>query len=148
MFLKVSLTKGVMRFRKKNKLDSRFIGPFEILKQVCDFAYELTLTLNLSHLHRVFHVSMLQNYIYNPSHILEHKPLQVHEDLSYEEQPVMLLNCKEQVIQNKVVPNVKVLWHSHSEQEATWEGKNEMKIKYLHLFHNQGTCLNSKIEFL
>lgn len=34
VILKVSPTKGVMRFGKKGKLGPRFVGPFEILERV------------------------------------------------------------------------------------------------------------------
>lgn len=98
IFLKVSLTKGVMRFGKKSKLSPRFIRPFEILKRVGDLAYELALSPNLSHVHHIFHVSMLQKYIHDLFHVLENEPFQVCEDLSYEKQPVMLLDRKEQVL--------------------------------------------------
>lgn len=30
------------------------------------------------------------------------------------------------------MPYVKALWQNHKEEEATWEGDNEMRIKYLH----------------
>lgn len=84
VFLKVSPTKGVMRFRKKSKLDLIFIRPFEILKQVVDLANELALPPKLSHVHHVFHVSMLRKYMCDPSHILEYEQLQVCEDLLYD----------------------------------------------------------------
>lgn len=87
-----------MRFGKKNKLDLRFIGPFEILKRVGDLAYELDLCPKLLHVLHIFHISILRKYIHDPSYILEYEPLQVHEDLSYKEQPVMLLDQKEQVL--------------------------------------------------
>ena len=54
--------KGVMRFGKRGKLSPRYIGPFEVLKRVGEVAYELALTLGLSGVHPVFHVSMLKRY--------------------------------------------------------------------------------------
>ena len=59
MFLGVSPMKGVMRFGKKSKLSSRYIGPFEILDRVVAVAYRLALPLELSMIHFVFHMSML-----------------------------------------------------------------------------------------
>ena len=43
VLLNVSPMKGVMRFSKRDKLSSRYIGPFEVLKRVGELAYELAL---------------------------------------------------------------------------------------------------------
>ncbi|WMV18345.1 hypothetical protein MTR67_011730 [Solanum verrucosum] len=51
--------KGEMTFRKKGKLDLRFIGPFEILSRVKEVAYKVGLPPSLSVMHSVFHVFML-----------------------------------------------------------------------------------------
>ena len=59
VLLKVSPMKGVMRFGKKGKLSSRFIGTFEVLRRIGEKAYELALPPNLLSVHLVFHVSML-----------------------------------------------------------------------------------------
>ena len=55
-------------------------------------AYRLALPVELSWIHDVFHVSMLCKYISNPSHILETSAVKVKDDLSYEEQPVQILD--------------------------------------------------------
>lgn len=69
MFLKVSPTKGVMRFGKKRKLSPRYIDPFDISGNVSDGnAYRLELPPHLVGLHNVFHVSMLRKYEPDPSH--------------------------------------------------------------------------------
>ena len=78
----------MIRFGKKGKLNLRYIGPFEILERIGKVAYRLALPPELSLGHIVFHVSMLRKYISDPSHVLEYEPIEVHEDLSYEEQPV------------------------------------------------------------
>ena len=67
VFLKVSLMKGVMRFDKKSKSASRYIGPFEFRSRVGEVAYRLVLPPELSRIHPVFHVSMLRKYISDPS---------------------------------------------------------------------------------
>ena len=71
VFLKVSSMKGVMRFGQKGKLALRYIRHFEIRSKVGDVAYRLVLLLELSQIYLVFHISMLRNYIFNPSHVLQ-----------------------------------------------------------------------------
>lgn len=45
-----------MRFGKPNKLSGKYVGPFEILKQVGEVAYQLGLPPTLTSAHDVFHV--------------------------------------------------------------------------------------------
>nr|GEZ85466.1 putative reverse transcriptase domain-containing protein [Tanacetum cinerariifolium] len=60
VFLKVSPARGVRRFGIKDKLSPRFIEPFEILDRVGEVSYRLALPPQLSHVHNVFHVSLLR----------------------------------------------------------------------------------------
>jgi hypothetical protein len=59
VFLKLSPMRGVIRFGKKGKLNTRFIGPFEITQRVGKLAYRIALSPDLVGTHDVFHVSML-----------------------------------------------------------------------------------------
>ena len=72
----------------------------------------------------------------DPSHVLEYKPINVREDLSYEEQPMQILDRKDQVLRSRKISLVKVLWRNHTVQEATWEKEEDMKEKYPYLFSN------------
>lgn len=85
MFLKNSPIRGIMRFIKRGKLSLRYIGPFEILKNIREVACKLALPPNLSRVHTVFHMSMLRRYISDPSHITELLTIELNEDLSYKE---------------------------------------------------------------
>nr|XP_023895322.1 uncharacterized protein LOC112007234 [Quercus suber] len=121
VFLKVALMKGVMRFGKKRKLSPRFVRPFEILKCIGKVAYELALPPTLAGVHNVFHVSMLRKYISDPSHVLNYEPLKIKDNLTYEEVPIQILDCKDQVLHTKTISLVKVLWKNHIVDEASWE---------------------------
>ena len=134
VFLKVAPMKGVMRFGKKGKLSPRFIGPFEILERVGKVAYKLALPPSLASVHNVFHVSMLKKYIQNSSHVLSYKQLELDSDLSYEEQPIQILDKEEKQLRNRKIPLVKVLWKNHSVEEATWEHEDEMIKMYPTVF--------------
>ncbi|XP_077222075.1 uncharacterized protein LOC143855912 [Tasmannia lanceolata] len=134
VFLKVSPWKGVIRFGKKGKLSPRYIGPYEILERIGPVSYRVALPPALSHVHNVFHVSLLRKYLADPSHVLQTEPMQLEQDLSYEEQPVQILDRKEQILRTKRISLVKILWRSQATEEATWEPEEEMKQKYPHLF--------------
>nr|GFC68507.1 retrotransposon protein, putative, Ty3-gypsy subclass [Tanacetum cinerariifolium] len=70
VFLKVSPARGVRRFGIKGKLSPRFIGPFEILDCVGEVPYRLALPPQLSHVHNIFHVSLLRGYKYHPLYVI------------------------------------------------------------------------------
>ncbi|OMO58913.1 reverse transcriptase [Corchorus capsularis] len=60
-------------------------------------------------------------------------------DLTYDEQPIKIVDRKEQVLRRRTIPYVKMQWHNHSEREATWELESEIKEKYPELFETNGT---------
>ena len=101
VFLRISPTRGVIRFGVRGKLSPRYIGPFDILEQVGDVSYRLALPPSLREVHDIFHVSQLRWYIPDPSHILDHSELVVGTDLSYEERPVSILDQREKVLKNR-----------------------------------------------
>ena len=134
VFLKLSPWKGVVRFGKRGKLRPRYIGPYEITQRVGAVAYQLALPTELSRVHDVFHVSMLRKYVADPSHILTPYQIPIHEDLTYVEEPVQVLDHRVQQLRNKTISFVKVLWRNHTVEEATWESEQQMHEQYPHLF--------------
>ena len=70
----------------------------------------------------------------DPSHVLRDKPVELKEDLTYEEILVQIVDRKDQVLRNKVIPLVMVLWMNHGREEATWEHEDQMQTQYPHLF--------------
>ncbi|GJW95705.1 retrotransposon protein, putative, ty3-gypsy subclass [Tanacetum coccineum] len=87
VFLKVSPFRGVKRFGIKGKLSPRFIGPFEILERIGEVSYRLALPPQLSHVHDVFHVSLLRGYHYHPLHVASYPFDQIQPDMSLSEEP-------------------------------------------------------------
>ena len=134
MFLKVSPCRGVRHFVIKGKLSPRFIGPFEILERVGEVSYRLALHSQLSHVHNVFHVSLLRGYNYHPLHVVSYPLDQISADLSLAEEPEAILDRQERVTRNKVIPFVKILWKNHPEREATWETEESMRTSYPQFF--------------
>ncbi|XP_025014409.1 uncharacterized protein LOC112536073 [Ricinus communis] len=136
MFLKVSPMRGVMQFGKKGKLAPRYVGPFEIIDRIGEVAYNLDLPPNFSHVHPVFYISMLRKCISDPSHVLQPQYVEVSKDLTYEEQPIMIVDTQVCQLHSKVISMVKVLWRNHSSKECIWETELEMRSLYLHLFQS------------
>ncbi|XP_050217522.1 uncharacterized protein LOC126668360 [Mercurialis annua] len=138
VFLKVSPMKGVIRFGKRGKLSPRYVGPYEIIERIGAVAYKLDLPPDMSQVHPVFHISMLQKYIADPSHVIQPQAVEVNEELSYEEQPVEIVDTQLRKLRTKEIPMVKVLWRNHSVEECTWETEADMRQRYPYLFL-QGT---------
>nr|GFA58652.1 hypothetical protein [Tanacetum cinerariifolium] len=114
--------RGVRRFGIKGKLSPRFIGPFEILDRVGEVSYHLALPPQLSHVHDVFHVSLLRGYKgykYHPLHVIMYPLDQIQTDLSYEEEPKAIIDRQDRIMRKKTIPFVKILWRNHLEREAT-----------------------------
>ena len=84
----------------------------------------------------------------DPTHILEAEPLQLTPKLTYEEQPVAILDRDTQHLRTRSIDIVKVLWRSHDIEEATWELEETMRKKYPHLFGEVFQMRMRKLEFL
>ena len=97
-------------------------------------AYRLELPSKLNQNHNVFHVSMLKKYIPDPSHILETTPIELEKDLSFEVQPIAIIDQEMKQLRSKVIPMVKVSWKSDTIEEMTWETEASMRNHYPYLF--------------
>ncbi|WVZ63997.1 hypothetical protein U9M48_013583 [Paspalum notatum var. saurae] len=134
VYLKVSPMRGIRRFNVKGKLAPRYIGSFKIVERKGEVAYKLELPSNLSGIHDVFHASQLKKCLRVPEEQAPLEGLDVHEDLTYTEHPVKILETSERVTRNRRVKMCRVQWNHHSEDEATWEREEELRATYPGLF--------------
>jgi hypothetical protein len=118
VYLKVSLIRGMRRFKVKGKLSPRIIGPFKIHMRVGEVAYKLELLDHLANVHDVFHVSQLKKCLRVPEEQLPMEDLSVQDDLTYTEYPIKILDTLTHVIRSKVIEMCKVQWSHHGEGEA------------------------------
>ena len=139
VLLKDSPMKGVMRFGKRGKLSTRYIGLFEVLKRVGEVAYELALPPGLSGVHLVFHVSMLKKYHDDGNYIIRWNSVLLDENLSYEEEPVAILDREVRKFRSKEITSIKVQWKNRLVKESTWENEADMQERYPHLFTDSDT---------
>jgi hypothetical protein len=134
VYLKVSPTRGMKRFKVKGKLSPRYIGPFKILERKGEVAYQLELPDSLSNVHDVFHVSQLKKCLRVPEEQLPMEELNVNENLTYSEYPIRILETSRRITRSKVINMCKVQWSHHSEDEATWERKDKLRAEFPQLF--------------
>ncbi|XP_016675386.1 uncharacterized protein [Gossypium hirsutum] len=126
VFLRVLPWKKVLRFGRKGKLSPRFIGPYRILKRVGPVAYQLELPSELDRIHDVY-VSMLRRYHSNPRLIVLVEEIEMRLDLTFEEEPIQILDRDVKVLHRKSIPLVNVLCWNHSTEEVTWESEDSMR---------------------
>jgi hypothetical protein len=100
VYLKVSPMRGLRRFKIWGKLAQRYIGPFKILEQRGEVAYQMELPPQLSDVHDVFHVSKLRKCLWVLEEQIPLEEITVGEDLTYQEYPVKILNTSEKITQN------------------------------------------------
>ncbi|WVZ81149.1 hypothetical protein U9M48_028562, partial [Paspalum notatum var. saurae] len=119
-----------IRFGVKGKLALRYVGPFKITEQCGPVAYRLELPPQLVAVHDVFHVSKLKKCIRVPEEVVDTFQIQIEPDLTYEEQPIKILDQKQRSTRRRTINSYKVQWSNHSEEEATWEQEEFLQTKY------------------
>ncbi|XP_052888021.1 uncharacterized protein LOC128296628 [Gossypium arboreum] len=63
--------------------------------------------------------SMLRRYHSDPTHVISTEEIEVKLDLTFEEEPVKILDRDVKVLRKKSILLVKVLWHNHNLEDAT-----------------------------
>jgi hypothetical protein len=134
--LKVSPMRGLHRFKIRGKLAPRYIGPFKILEQIGEVAYQLGLPPQLSNVHNVFYVSQLRKCLRVPKEQMPLEELIVGKDLTYQEYPVKILDTSDKVTRNNCYKMCKVQCSNHTEEEATWEKEDHLKAEFPDIFSN------------
>jgi hypothetical protein len=138
--LKVPPMRGLRHFMVRGKLAQRFIGPFKILENKGEVAYQLELLSQLFDVHDVFHVSQLKKCLRVPEEQIPMEDLDAKEDLSYQEYPVKILETSERVTRNQKIKICKVQCSHHTEEEPTWEREEELKAEFPSFFSNLSEC--------
>jgi hypothetical protein len=64
------------------------------------------------------------------------KDLDAKEDLSYQEYHIKILETSERVTWKKKIKMFKVQWSHHTEEEATWEREEKLKVEFPSFFSN------------
>ncbi|XP_057723485.1 uncharacterized protein LOC130939393 [Arachis stenosperma] len=104
---------------KTKKLNPRYIGPFEVLRRVGPVAYQVVLSLCLSNLHDVFHMSQLRKYTSDAAYVLEPESVELKENLTFQVTSVRIDDTNVKKLQGKEVLLAKVAWKRVGVEEHT-----------------------------
>ena len=89
----------------------------------------------------MFHVSMLQKYTPNLTHVVDWGELVINADGTLEEGSMRIMDSRDQVLRGKTMRLVKVLWQHRGVEEATRECEDMIRANYL-------SCLRMEVCFL
>ncbi|KAF3665496.1 UDP-glycosyltransferase 74F1 [Capsicum annuum] len=120
----------------------------KIVRRISGVSYELDLLVILATVHTVFHVSILKKYIADHSLVLPVEEINVKDTLSYEEEPIAILDRQVWKLRSKEIVSVKVLWKNQKAEEATWESEDDMRARYLNLFKAVDDDIEGKYYFM
>ncbi len=66
-----------------------------------------------------------------------HEDIDMQPDLTYRERPVKILEESERRTRQKTMKFFRVQWSNHTEDEATWEREDFLRVEYPYLFKDQ-----------
>ncbi|WVZ88949.1 hypothetical protein U9M48_035416 [Paspalum notatum var. saurae] len=112
VYLKVSPIRGLRRFKVKEKLAPRYIGPFKIIERKGEVAYQLGIAQQI--------IRSARCCLRVPEEQLQVDDLNVQDDLTYTEHPVQIFETAERTTRNRVIKMCKVKWSHHTAKGATW----------------------------
>ncbi|GKA43151.1 hypothetical protein Tco_0735875 [Tanacetum coccineum] len=144
VMLKVSPWKGVVRFGKRGKLNSRYVRPFRVFAKVGKVAYKLELPRELSRVHHTFHVSNLKKCYTDEPLVMPLEGIHVDDKLQFVEEPVEIMEWEIKRLKRSRIPLVKVRWNSRRGPEFTWEREDSFKQKYPQLFSNRASSSTTR----
>nr|GEU96101.1 putative reverse transcriptase domain-containing protein [Tanacetum cinerariifolium] len=143
VLLEVSPWKGVVYFRKREKLSPRYIGLFKILARVGPIAYTLELPEELKGIHSTFHFLNLKKCLAKGDVIVLMDEIQLDDKLHMIEEPVEVMDREVKRLKHSRIPIVKVRWNSQRGSEYTWEREDQIKKKYPSLFTSKDEARKS-----
>ena len=95
-------------------------------------SYELALSDHL-HIHNVFHVSLLKNYIANPDHILDLNDTILVNQEEFQAEPEQVLDSRQRYLRGKTITDVLIQWKGYTIEDASWEDWDRLVVQFPNL---------------
>ncbi|GKC58945.1 putative reverse transcriptase domain-containing protein [Tanacetum coccineum] len=112
VLLKVSPRKGMVRFGKRRKLSTRYVGPFKIVERVGPVAFQLRFPQDLTGVHDTFHVLNLKKFLADVNLHVPLEEFKIDKKLHFVEEPMKIMDRRVTKLKKRWIPIVKVCWNS------------------------------------
>jgi hypothetical protein len=96
-------------------------------------AYRIALP-SIVRYHNVFHVSLLNKYIYDSNNVIDWTMIQVDPYKDFQPKPQCILENIETFLQNQAIVQIKVQWMHFGVDKATLELEDAMRMAYPFFF--------------
>ncbi|GJY69646.1 putative reverse transcriptase domain-containing protein [Tanacetum coccineum] len=134
--------RSVVTLWKKGKLTPRFVRPFEITERIGPVAYKLRLSEELNGVQLSFgclRVKPSQECFTDPTLTYTLWRRCQFGKLNFVEEPVEIIEWEIKKLKRSRTPIVKVRWNFKRGPNFTWKRKDQMKLKYPHLFSSNSS---------
>nr|GEU54463.1 putative reverse transcriptase domain, ribonuclease H-like domain, aspartic peptidase domain protein [Tanacetum cinerariifolium] len=115
---------GVVRFGKREKLNSRYVGPFKVLEEIGKVAYKLELPEELSRVHNTFYVSNLKKCHADEPLVVPLDGLHFDDKLHFVEEPLEIIDREVKRLKQSRIPLVKVKENQENDKIGSKPDKN------------------------
>ncbi|GKE47463.1 hypothetical protein Tco_1478721, partial [Tanacetum coccineum] len=96
----------------------------------------------LSRVHSTFYVSNLKKCLSDETFVIPLDEIQIDDKLYFVKEPVEIMDREVKRLKQSRITIVKVRWNSKRGPELTWEGEDQFRKKYPHLFAKYPTAPN------
>lgn len=129
VFLKLQPYKQLsVAVRRNLKLSRKFFGPYKVLEKIGNVAYKLALPEG-SHIHPVFHISLLKKKVGNKYTVTTELPRLGNEG-QFVVHPVKILQRRTVKRNNAAVVQWLVQWSHTIPEDASWEDASQIMQQY------------------
>ena len=84
-------------------------------------------------MHNIFHVSLLKQYITDPSHVLNHDDTILVSQEEFQMEPKRILDIKERQLRHRCIREAFVLWKHLPAEDASWENWDQLVNQFSHV---------------
>ena len=112
--------------------------------------YKVELPEKLAGVHNVFHVSHLRKCLHRSAEVVEPsilEDMEVEDEVTLRRAPIRIMEMKTKKLRSKEVKLVKAQW-SETEEDATWETKEKMRVLYPFLFEDTFSISFPRLVYL